>query len=1387
MEPRQSWSVWLRRQAQIAKCGRAGAGRKARSRALVLETLEDRTVPTSATTNFFAHPIGVPSFAPQTGQGSGSGGVFLPPDIQTAYGLNSLLAAGNNGAGQTIALIDAYNDPTISSDLTAFSTLSGLPQLNSTGNGTFKVVNQSGGTTLPGNDPNDRRGSVNNPGWPLEESLDVEWAHAIAPGANIILVEATNNSDANLNAAADWAAKSVANGGGGAAVVSMSFATDGGDSGETGEDGNFSAASFPGVTFVASAGDDGSVNAQTGRDATNGQAGYPADSPNVVAVGGTSLTLTGTDSAGNYNPYSSESVWNDGLNSRTGLFEATGGGISSFETQPSYQVGLVIHNGASTISANGMRAAPDVSFLADPNTGVLVLDSFDAGPGGGFEVGGTSLSSPAWAGLFAISDQIRASHGLTPLSGSTQTLPTLYQMATNSTVYANDFHDITTGNNNNSSNSAGFAAGPGYDLVTGLGTPIANNLLPDLAGAVVTSVSSTAPNNIYGIGASIPITIRFDTSVTVTGTPLLMLNSGGVATYSSGSGTNNLVFNYVVGAGDNTSHLDFSSISALTLNGGTISVTGSTPVLAADLSLMPPAATGSLGANTNIVINTGAASPPQVTGISPNSGPTAGGTKVTITGAGFTATSTVKFGSIAGTGVTFLSSTSLTAVSPAGENPGAVDVIVTTVGGASTTSSSDQFTFVAPPSVTGVSPASGPTAGGTTVTITGAGFTAASTVMFGSIAGTGVVVNSPNSITAVSPAGETPGSVDVVVTTLGGASTTSSSDQFTFVAAPTVTGLTPASGPIAGGTTVTVTGTGFTPASTVKFGSVAGTGVVFVSSTSLTAVSPAEGPGAVDVTVTTVGGASTTNSSDQFTFLAVPTVTGVSPNSGPVIGSTFVTITGTGFTPASTVMFGSKSGVSVAFVSSTSLTAFTPAQNDFGVVDVIVTTPGGSSTANPSDQINFFFHSLAPTSGSGQVSLLNTTFAAPLVATLADNAGNPISGVTVTFTPSFLGAGVTYPNGNTAVTNAQGQVSVVVVANGIAGSYLVGMSAPGLSLSGSYTLTNTNNQPTDPGFETPAEGAGVFAYGPTGSPWTFTGSAGLAGNQSGISSGNPNAPQGSQAAFIQRTSSISQGFALVAGTYTLSFDAAQRGNQFSDQTFQVLVDGAAVGTFNNLASTAYAQLTTSTFTVTAGVHTVTFQGTDLNGGDNTVFLDQVTINQPPQGLADPGFETPAQGSGQGAFAYAPTGSPWTFSGPAGVAGNRSAFTSGNPNAPQGSQVAFIQGSGSVSQSFSFASGSYVIDFDAAQRGNQFSDQTFQVLVDGVAVGTFNNFASTAYAQLMTSTFTATAGVHTLTFQGTNINGGDNTILLDQVTLSQPPQGLNDPGFETPAQGSGAFA
>ncbi len=330
------------------------------------------------------------------------------------------------------------------------------------------------------------------------------------------------------------------------------------------------------------------------------------------------------------------------------------------------------------------------------------------------------------------------------------------------------------------------------------------------------------------------------------------------------------------------------------------------------------------------------------------------------------------------------------------------------------------------------------------------------------------------------------------------------------------------------------------------------------------------------------------------------------------------------------------------------------------------------------------------------------------------------------------------------------------------------------------SLPSTAPVPIDPGFEKPALGAGVFQYDQPGSPWTFTASAGLSGNGSAFTGSNPGAPQGSQVAFLQGAGSVSQNVNFPAGVYAISFVAAQRASsQASAQTFQVLVDGIAVGTFNNLASTSYTPLTTSNFTVTAGSHLLTFQGTDLQGGDNTVLIDQVSIS-----VSD--FQTPALGNG--AFQYNLAGGSWTYSGSSGLAGNGSGFTTSNPGAPLGNQVAFIQSMGSISQSIVFAPGTYQMSFSAAQRGTyQASTQTFQVLVDGTVVGTFNTLTGASYTTLTTSSFTVTAGSHTVVFQGTNLNGGDNTVLIDQLAINPLPTSLTDSGFETPALANGTYA
>ncbi|HXY34239.1 MAG TPA: S53 family peptidase [Planctomycetaceae bacterium] len=357
-----------------------------------------------------------------------------PAQMQQAYGVNQISFNGvtGNGAGQTIAIVDAYNDPDIVSDAATFNGQFGLQQFNVSGGPTLQVLNENGGTSLPANSAVD--------GWDIEESLDVEWAHSIAPEANIILFEASSNSYDDLLTAVSTAADTP-----GVSVVSMSWG--GGEfSTEATADSIFTTpAGHQGVTFTASTGDDGTP------------ADYPALSPNVVAVGGTTLSI---DSSGDY---LGESAWSDG-----------GGGISQVEPLPSYQDNLDGINGASTTHRN----VPDVAMDADPNTGVYVLDSYS---GGWFQVGGTSLSSPMFAALVSIADQGRALQGEGTLDGATQTLPLLYSLP------GSDFHDITTGGNGT------YNAGVGYDLVTGLGSPVANLLVPALAGYSTSQPPSSPP------------------------------------------------------------------------------------------------------------------------------------------------------------------------------------------------------------------------------------------------------------------------------------------------------------------------------------------------------------------------------------------------------------------------------------------------------------------------------------------------------------------------------------------------------------------------------------------------------------------------------------------------------------------------------------------------------------------------------------------------------------------------------------------------------------------------------------------------------------------------------------------------------------------------------
>lgn len=313
-----------------------------------------------------------------------------PAAVKAAYNLPQ------SGGQGTIAIVDAYTDPNVEKDLATFSTQFGLPPCT-TANGCLTVHAMA---------PRIK----SNSGWALEESLDTQWAHAIAPSAKILLVIAKSSSGNDLLNAVDYARSQTG-------VVSVSMSWGGSEfSGESTYDTHFT-----GPAFFASSGDAGSG------------VEWPAVSGNVIGVGGTTLSLAG-------GTVSSETAWS-----------GSGGGLSAYEQEPAYQSAYVVPQ------ANNMRAVPDVSYDADPNTGFSVYDSLGyQGIKGWFVVGGTSAGAPQWAAIEAL--------------GSAVSSTSLYTDAASPTAYAADLRDITSGTNG----SCGFycTAQTAYDYVTGLGSPL---------------------------------------------------------------------------------------------------------------------------------------------------------------------------------------------------------------------------------------------------------------------------------------------------------------------------------------------------------------------------------------------------------------------------------------------------------------------------------------------------------------------------------------------------------------------------------------------------------------------------------------------------------------------------------------------------------------------------------------------------------------------------------------------------------------------------------------------------------------------------------------------------------------------------------------------------
>jgi fibronectin type 3 domain-containing protein len=429
-------------------------------------------------------------------------------------------------------------------------------------------------------------------------------------------------------------------------------------------------------------------------------------------------------------------------------------------------------------------------------------------------------------------------------------------------------------------------------------------------------------------------------------------------------------------------------------------------------------------AYTNEAGATALANPaPAISSVSPNKGVLTGATSVTITGTGFLSGVTVTLGGTAATNINVVSATSITATTPA-HALGAVDLVVTNNDGQSVTLAGG-FTYVNPaPTVTAISPTSGPAAGGTSVTITGTAFANGASVTLGGIVASAITVASSTSITATTAA-HTGGAVNVVVTnpdTQSGAL----NNGFTYVnPAPTLTSIAPSSGLSTGGLTVTITGTGFLAQAGVTLGGATATGVNVGSSTSITATTPAHVAGTVNVVVTNTDAQSATLA-NAFTYSnPAPTVTSISPATGSINGGTPVTITGSGFISPATVNLGGAAATGVTVVSSTSITA-TTAPHSVATVNLVMTNPDGQSVTlangftynDPTPQITSIGPAIVAAGGPGfNLTITGTGFIASSIAQLGGSART-----TMYSSPAQLTASIT-----TADIASVGSPSITVV------------------------------------------------------------------------------------------------------------------------------------------------------------------------------------------------------------------------------------------------------------------------------------------------------------------------------------------------------------------------
>ncbi|MHC5018853.1 MAG: IPT/TIG domain-containing protein [Planctomycetota bacterium] len=574
------------------------------------------------------------------------------------------------------------------------------------------------------------------------------------------------------------------------------------------------------------------------------------------------------------------------------------------------------------------------------------------------------------------------------------------------------------------------SSGPlgGGTFVTVTGTNFATGATVDFGGSLATGVAVVSGTQITcttpsGTGPVTVTVTNVDTlfgslaaGFTFAGTPATVSNvnpaTGGIA---GGTLTTITGSNFAAGA-----TVRFGAGTAGSVNvvsGTTITcTTPAGPIGPANVEVNNPFS--SPGTLVNGFTYQGAT--PTLTNVNPGAGPLAGGTSVTLTGTNFAAGATVQFGGVQATGVTVVSGTQITCTTPSGTF-GPVSVAVTNVDLQSATLPSGYIYQGAAPTLTNVTPGAGPLAGGTALTLTGTNFVTGATVTVGGSSATSVTVVSASTITCTAPSG-TQGPATVVVTNIDTQSATLAGGYIYQGPAPTLSSVSPAAGPLAGGTTVTLTGTNFVAGATVTFGGNPATGVNVVSGTQITCATPAGTIGSTNVTVTNVDTLFATLSNGYLYQGGNPTVTSVSPSSGPLGGGTFVTVTGTNFFAGATVDFGGSLATSVAVVSGTQITCSTPSGT--GLVTVTVTNvdtlfgslPGGFNYAGTPATVSSITPSSGPVAGGTAVSITGTNFVSGASVTIGGFSASSISIVSATLITCTTPAGTAGP-ANVEVTN----------------------------------------------------------------------------------------------------------------------------------------------------------------------------------------------------------------------------------------------------------------------------------------------------------------------------------------------------------------------------------